>query len=274
MVGQLLGHYRIEEKVGEGGMGVVYRAEDTRLHRTVAVKVIHPDLLKDADARQRFIREARSASALSHPNICTIHAIEEHDSQLFLVLEYLQGQTLRARADLQTNMRLLIECAVQAADGLSEAHRTGIVHRDIKSSNLFVTERGLVKVMDFGLAKFVREHAKKVAAGDATSSDVTVTGTSVGTPTYMSPEQALGRAVDPRSDVFSLGIVFYEISTGRLPFPGVNAIESIDAIIHKDPPPPTRLNPALPAEFERIVLKALRKDSDERYSSAADMLTD
>lgn len=271
MIGQLLGRYRIEEKIGEGGMGVVYRAEDTRLNRSVAIKIIHPDLLRDPDARARFVREAQAASALEHPNICTIHSIEEVDGQLFLVLEYLRGQTLKERTDLQTNTRLLLDCSVQTAEGLAEAHRTGIVHRDIKSTNILLTDRGLIKIMDFGLAKQIKQSA---TASSGATTEVTNPGVSVGTPSYMSPEQAFGRPVDARSDVFSLGVVLYEISTGRLPFAGNSAMEAMDAVLHREPAPPGRLNSAVLPEFERIVLKALRKEADERYTSAADMLVD
>ncbi len=267
----LQGRYRIEEKIGEGAMGVVYRAEDTRLNRAVALKMIHPDLVKDPEARQRFVREAQAASALAHPNICTIHSIEESDGQLFLVMEFLRGQTLRARADLPHDLQRMLDVAVQIAEGLAEAHQGGILHRDIKSGNILLTERGVVKIMDFGLAKRVGQSARAVTTrGD----EVTDTGVSLGTPAYMSPEQALGREVDQRSDIFSVGIVLYEISTGRLPFGGVTGMEVIDSMLHKEPAPPTRLNPELPAEFERIVLKALRKDREERYGSAADLLVD
>lgn len=273
MVGQLLGRYRVEEKIGEGGMGVVYRAQDTRLNRTVALKLIHPDLLRDEEARQRFLREAQAASAMEHPNICTIHSIEETDGQLFLVLEYLDGQTLKQLHNLHTDARRMLDIAVQVTEGLAEAHRRFIVHRDIKSSNIMVTGRGLVKIMDFGLAKQVRRRARTVSAG-AETTEITDTGVTIGTTAYMSPEQTRGRDVDERGDIFSLGVVLYEISTGRLPFTGATPVEVMDAVLNKEPAPPTRLNPDLPLEFERTVLKSLRKEPGERYASAADMLVD
>jgi TolB-like protein/predicted Ser/Thr protein kinase len=271
LVGRTLGHYRFLEKVGQGGMGVVYRGQDTRLNREVALKLVSPDLVTDADSRRRFVREAQAASVLTHPNVCTIHAIEEEEGQLFLVLEYLEGASLKERAaELRGNLKALLEVLSQGAEGLAEAHRHGIVHRDIKSANLLITPRGQVKLVDFGLAKRMEEDATET---DATRG-LTGVGVTLGTTQYMSPEQALGREVDPRSDIFSFGVVMYEAATGALPFAGRNAAEIYNQILNHDPPPPSTANPDLPAEFDRIVLKALRKDPGERYQTAADLVVD
>ena len=271
IVGRTLGHYRFLEKVGQGGMGVVYRGQDTSLNREVALKLISPDLVKDPDSRRRFVREAQAASALTHPNVCTIHAIEEEEGQLFLVLEYLEGATLKERGpEIRSSLKSLLECLSQAAEGLAEAHRHGIVHRDIKSANLLITSRGQVKLVDFGLAKLMQESSPEA---DATRG-LTGAGVTLGTTQYVSPEQALGRDVDPRSDIFSFGVVMYEAATGALPFPGRSAAETYDQILNHDPPPPSHASPELPAEFDRIVLKALRKDPGERYQTAADLVVD
>src|SRR5437867_5718102 len=272
--GRTLGHYRILEKVGQGGMGVVWRAHDTRLDRVVALKLVHPNLLANPDTRRRFLQEARAASAVTHSNICTIHAIEEEEGQLFLVLEYLEGSTLKERAgDLRGNLKALLDCLIQGAEGLAEAHRRGVVHRDIKSANLWVSPRGQVKIVDFGLAKWVRPESPKPSEESPTE-EVTLTGMTVGTVQYMSPEQALGREVDPRSDIFSFGVVLYEAGTGKLPYSGRSTVETFDQILRQDPSPPSTLNPELPAEFDRIVMKTLRKDPEERYQSAADLVVD
>src|SRR6266850_887076 len=274
LVGQTLGHYRCLEKVGEGGMGIVYRAHDDRLNREVALKLIHPDLLAQEDARARFIREAQAASTLTHPNICTIHSIEEEDGQLFLVLELLEGTTLRQwTGEARRSLKALLDCLIQGAEGLAEAHRRGVVHRDIKSANLWVTPRGLVKIVDFGLAKRLHAAAATVSEDTPTES-LTATGVTLGTTAYMSPEQALGRPVDPRGDIFSFGVVLYEAATGRLPFTGGNTAEVFQQILNRDPPLPSSLSPELPREFDRIVMKALRKDPEERYQTAADLVVD
>ena len=271
LVGRTLGHYRFLEKVGQGGMGVVYRGQDTRLNRQVALKLVHPDLLADPDSRHRFVREAQAASALTHANVCTIHAIEEEEGQLFLVLEYLEGASLKARAqEIRGSLKSLLECLIQGAEGLAEAHRHGIVHRDIKSANLWITPRGKVKLVDFGLAKWIKEETSETEA----TRGLTGAGVTVGTTQYMSPEQALGREVDPRSDIFSYGVVMYETATGGMPFSGRTAGEVYDQILNHDAPRPSLANPDLPAEFDRIVLKSLRKDPGERYQTAADLVVD
>jgi serine/threonine protein kinase/TolB-like protein len=274
LVGRTIGHYRFLEKVGQGGMGVVYRGQDTRLNREVALKLINHELLADADIRRRFLREARAASALSHPNVCTIHAIEEFDDQLFLVLEFLEGSPLRRRGtELRRDLKLLLDSLIQAAEGLAEAHRRGIVHRDIKSDNVWLTPRGLVKIMDFGLAKQVRAPAGG-SEETAPTEMATSTGVTLGTVQYMSPEQALGRPVDGRGDIFSFGVVLYEIGTGVMPFTGASSYEVFDHIIRRDPPPPSSVNSELTRDYDRITLKALRKDPGERYQTASDLAVD
>lgn len=270
--GRMLGRYRLLEKVGQGGMGVVYRAEDTRLNREVAIKLIHPNLLQDPDIRRRFLREAQAASAITHANVCIIHSIEEEEGQLFLVLEYLQGATLKEKTpELRGNLKALLDLVIQGAEGLAEAHRLGVVHRDIKSANIWVTQRGVVKIMDFGLAKQI---GAKPAADAGLTADFTDPGITIGTTHYMSPEQARGREVDPRSDIFSFGAVLYEVSTGKLPFQGTSTVDILDQILNHDPAPPSHLNPELPPEFDRIVMKTLRKDPQERYQTAADLVVD
>jgi len=270
LTGRTLGRYHVLEKVGEGGMGVVYRAEDTRLNRIVALKLIHPSLLEDQEARQRFLREAQAVSGITHPNVCTIHSIEEEDGQLFLVLEFLEGRPLKEQGlELRSNSKALLDCLIQAAEGLAEAGRCQVVHRDIKSSNIWVTTRSMVKLVDFGLAK----HLTPKPTSDMTA-DVTEKGVTVGTTHYMSPEQARAREVDTRSDLFSFGVVMYEAATGRLPFTGQNTVEVFDQILNAEPVPPSQAGSLLGTEFDRLVLKALRKDPGERYQSGADLVVD
>jgi tRNA A-37 threonylcarbamoyl transferase component Bud32/TolB-like protein len=275
--GKMLGRFRVHEKVGEGGMGVVYRAEDTRLNREVALKLIHPNHVQDPEARKRFLREAQAASALTHPNVCTIHSIEEEQGQLFLVLEFLEGRTLKEQAaELRRDVKELLEVLVQGAEGLAEAHRRNVVHRDIKPSNLLTTSRGLVKIMDFGLAKQVAPLRQQLDANtsDGVAADLTNPGVTIGTTHYMSPEQARGREVDVRSDVFSYGVVMYEMASGKLPFIGQTTVDVLDQILNAEPPPPSSMAAALGPDFDRIVNKCLRKDAAERYPSAADLAVD
>jgi len=274
MVGQTVSHYRITSELGGGGMGVVYRAEDVRLGRVVALKFL-PAGLSTADARERFQREARAASAINHPHICTVYDIGDHDGQPFLVMELLEGQTLKHRiAAGPVPLPALLDWGMQMADALSAAHARGIVHRDIKPANLFVTSRGEIKVLDFGLAKASSPPTAVIASTDANTEFHTNVGTTLGTVNYMSPEQARGEEVDARTDLFSLGVVLYEMATGRQPFAGATSAVIFEAILNRDPPTPGRLNDAVPPELDAVVSKALEKDPRLRYQTASDLLAD
>jgi serine/threonine protein kinase len=285
LIGQSLLHYKVVRKLGSGGMGVVYEAKDSQLDRSVALKFLPPETAQDSQLLERFQREARAASSLNHPNICTIHAIEQHERRHFIVMELLEGVTLAQKMTRQPmELDLVLSMGIQIADALESAHAKGIVHRDIKPANLFLTERGQVKILDFGLAKIGQAKISRGALAQGVSAEseetrafdneLTSPGAAVGTVSYMSPEQARGQLVDARSDLFSIGTVLYQMATGTLPFPGETSAVIFDAILNREPRPAAELNATLPPDFVRILDKVLEKDRNLRCQTATELKTD
>jgi len=270
MVGKTILHYRILKEIGKGGMGVVYKAEDTKLHRTVAIKALSADLVGDEKARARFLREARAASAIDHPNICTVYEVNEAEDVMFFVMQYIDGKTLKKFiGGRPLPLDQALEFSLEMADALAEAHRRNVIHRDIKCSNIMLNERNQLKILDFGLAKLIKPST--ISSEDVETLELTAVGSPFGTASYMSPEQARGERADARSDIFSLGIVMYEMITGRLPFKGRNSVDVMHAVMHEEPAP---LGDGAPARLQQIVSKALSKNASARYQSTEMLLED
>src|SRR2546426_2652071 len=275
MLGQTVSHYQILSKLGGGGMGIVYEAVDLRLERHVALKFIPEHLANDKRALERFTREARAASQLNHPNICTIHDIEENESHPFIVMEKLEGESLKARIKGKAmDLEHLLDVAVQVMDALAASHAKGIVHRDIKPANIFLTPTGQVKILDFGLAKLAKGGDVGTSTDSSLEESLTQVGVIPGTAVYMSPEQARSEHLDARSDIFSFGVVLYEMATGKKPFTGTNIVTTLHAVLHRKPPAPSAINSDIPTQLEGIIGKAMEKDRNKRYQNAGEIRSD